>query len=127
MLLNIIFYAIVSFAFISMVHYLYNYLKENLTSPQIKDLIDIPEREYKHIYKILDAEKEKPSSVDRNAMKDELKQYFKHINKNSTNKTSTSSTSTTSTTTPQSIVSNANDITSANIISNSSSLSYSLM
>jgi tRNA(Ile)-lysidine synthase TilS/MesJ len=120
MLLNIIFYAIVSFAFISMVHYLYNYLKENLTSPLIKDLIDIPEREYKHIYKILDIEKEKPSNADRNAMKDELKQYFKHINKNATKKSSTSST-------PPSFISNANDITSANIISNSSSLSYSMM
>ena len=113
MLLNIIFYAIVSFIFISMVHYLYNYLKENLTSPQIKDLIDIPEREYKHIYKILDIEKGNQSTVDRNAMKDELKQYFKHMNKNVTSKTSTPTSIPTSI--PQSIT------------SNSSSLSYSMM
>lgn len=120
MLWNIIFYAFISFAFICMVHHLYNYLKENLTSPQIKDLIDIPEREYKHIYKILDVGKDKPSSIDRNAMKNELKQYFKNINKNTTHTPTTSSLS-------HSVVSNSNDIPSLNTLSNSSSLSYSMM
>jgi hypothetical protein len=45
--------AVISFMFVFILHSLYNYLQDSLTTPKTKDFVDIPEREYKNIYKTL--------------------------------------------------------------------------
>lgn len=91
--------AMISFMFVFILHSLYNYLQDSLTTPKTKDFVDIPEREYKNIYKTLRKQykkdydltgkdlsenqlKESNASVD--STKNELKQYFKQLNKTST-------------------------------------------
>lgn len=81
MLFDIVVYATISFTFIFIVHYLYIYLQDNLTNPKIKDLVNVPEREYKHIYNIIGNNSKEINSPDSDEMKDELKKYFKNINK----------------------------------------------
>ena len=81
MLFDIIIYATISFTLIFVVHYLYIYLQDNLTNPKIKDLVNVPEREYKHIYNILGNNPRELDSPNSDDMKNELKQYFKNINK----------------------------------------------
>jgi len=51
---------ILSLAVIAIVHYLYEFLKNNLTQPKIKDLVNRPAAEYNKIYDIL----EKNSRID---------------------------------------------------------------
>lgn len=81
MLFDIVIYATISFTLIFVVHYLYIYLQDNLTNPKIKDLVNVPEREYKHIYNILGNNPRELDSPNSDEMKNELKQYFKNINK----------------------------------------------
>ena len=42
---------IISFVLIALVHYIYDFLKNNLTSPKVKDLVNKPNEQYKEIYK----------------------------------------------------------------------------
>ena len=44
---------ILSLLLISIIHYLYIFLKNNLTQPKIKDLIDHPKKEYEDILEII--------------------------------------------------------------------------
>lgn len=81
MLFDIVIYATISFTLIFVIHYLYIYLQDNLTNPKIKDLVNVPEREYKHIYNILGNNPKEFDSPNSDEMKNELKQYFKNINK----------------------------------------------
>lgn len=68
---------IISFLFIFTMHNIYNYFKTNLTVPKIKDLIKKPKQQYKDIY---DSEEK---TVDKDAMKNELKDYLKNLSKTS--------------------------------------------
>jgi DNA-binding transcriptional regulator GbsR (MarR family) len=58
-------------------HNIYNYFKRNLTVPKIKDLIKKPKQQYKDIY---EAEEK---TVDKESMKNELKDYLKNLSKTS--------------------------------------------
>jgi hypothetical protein len=69
---------LISFILIFVLHNIYNYFKNNLTVPKIKDLIRKPTQQYKEIY-----EKEE-KAVDKESMKNELKDYLKNLSKNST-------------------------------------------
>ena len=69
---------IISFLFIFAMHNIYNYFKQNLTVPKIKDLIKKPKQQYKDIY---DGDEDK--SVDKEKMKNELKDYLKNLSKTS--------------------------------------------
>ena len=81
--------AVISFLFVFIVHSLYNYLQDSLTTPKTKDFVDIPEREYKNIYKTIKRQKSIDVDSETNtgfknvakSTKDELKQYFKQLNK----------------------------------------------
>jgi len=75
MIFSIIQSAILSIILIALVHYSYIFLKENLTTPKIKDLINKPIDQYNDIYKDLECIKE-TSNVD---MKSELQNYLKTL------------------------------------------------
>jgi len=68
---------IISFLFIFTLHNIYNYFKTNLTVPKIKDLIKKPQQQYKDLY---DSEEK---TVDKESMKNELKDYLKNLSKTS--------------------------------------------
>lgn len=98
---------IISFIFIFLVHHLIQFLKDTLTVPKMKDLVNHPNKKYEHIYKILSKEnnqthnksqddetsseisflpvqKEQPIMQNgikndmQNDMKDELKNFLKN-------------------------------------------------
>lgn len=75
MILSIILSAVLSIILIALVHYSYIFLKENLTTPKIKDLVNKPMNQYNDIYKDLECIKE-TSNVD---MKSELQNYLKTL------------------------------------------------
>lgn len=94
---------IVSIILIFLVHYLFNFFKETLTVPKIKDLVNVPNKKYENMYNIIsknnenqntytdidllpiqpdrqDENKVEPTwdkSVDSNSMKNELKNFLK--------------------------------------------------
>ena len=93
MFLNILIQASIYIVLIALIHYLYLFFRNNLTIPKIKDLVNKPKENYKKMYTIIEKNK-----VPDNVMKDELKDYFKSLNKNpveSANNTSISSTNNT--------------------------------
>ena len=84
-------------------HFLYEYFKQNLTTPKIKDLISKPKKEYENIYNIIkDGSKRQSTSLDKDSrsnnvntinqntinqntinkdlIKDELKNFFNDLN-----------------------------------------------
>ena len=64
---------ILSIILIAVIHYIYTFFKNNLTIPQVKDLINKPQKQYDEIYKTIKSEKKTGESQD---MKDELKKYL---------------------------------------------------
>jgi hypothetical protein len=91
-----ILYISLSFIFIFVLHYLYNFFKNNLTTPQVKDLVNKPRELYTEIYKDLndknshfrekdDIYNKEINNNDKNHMKEELKSYLKQIKKSNTN------------------------------------------
>ena len=88
----------VSIITIFIIHYLYEYFKQNLTSPKIKDLISKPKKEYENIYNIIKngsktqyASLDKdtrlnnsniinPNTINKDLIKDELKNFFYDLN-----------------------------------------------
>ena len=53
MLYWIIQISIISIILIFLVHYLFNFFKETLTVPKIKDLVNIPNKKYENMYNII--------------------------------------------------------------------------
>ena len=79
----------ISLVIIVLIHYLYIFLKNNLTVPKVKDLVNRPEQKYQEIYKslnersnerlndplkVVSASPKKPPD-----MKTELKNYFRGL------------------------------------------------
>lgn len=85
MLITLIQWILISFILIALVHYIFTFLKTNLTVPKVKDLVDIPSKRYKEIIESIDNKKQIDNAS--NKMKDELKQYMASlmINKNNNN------------------------------------------
>ena len=69
---------IISSLFIFTLHHIFNYFKNNLTVPKIKDLIRKPAEQYKEIYET------EEKTLDKETMKNELKDYLKGLSKTST-------------------------------------------
>jgi hypothetical protein len=44
---------IISIVLIFLVHYLFNFFKETLTVPKIKDLVNVPNKKYENMYNII--------------------------------------------------------------------------
>ena len=53
MLFWIIQITIISIVLIFLVHYLFNFFKETLTVPKIKDLVNVPNKKYENMYNII--------------------------------------------------------------------------
>jgi hypothetical protein len=64
--------AILSVALIFLVHHLFQFFKSTLTVPKIKDLVNAPARKYEAMYNVI-----KRNDNNGNAMKEELKSFFK--------------------------------------------------
>lgn len=64
---------ILSIILIAVIHYIYTFFKNNLTIPQVKDLIHKPQQQYDEIYKTIKSENKSTGNQD---MKDELKKYL---------------------------------------------------
>lgn len=80
MILELLIYSVTSFITIYIIHYLYYFLKENLTTPQIKDMVERPYIEYERIYKtIYKDHKETVTDNDTHSMKNELKNYLSNL------------------------------------------------
>ena len=98
MFFNILYSAIVSIIIIFVVHNIFNYFKNTLTTPKIKDLINKPRNEYDKIKNVINSNGhiDTPGSndndntstemqnirndVDRDNIKSELKDFFKQLN-----------------------------------------------
>lgn len=78
MIFEIIQYSLVSLIFIAIVHYLISHLTDNLTTPQVRDIVSSTNEHYEAIIKRLESgSTNKPISVN---MKDDLKNYLKGLN-----------------------------------------------
>ena len=64
---------ILSIILIAVIHYIYTFFKNNLTIPQVKDLINKPQKQYDEIYKTIKSQNKSDENQD---MKDELKKYL---------------------------------------------------
>jgi len=95
---------VISLCFIAVVHYLYIFFKTTLTVPKVKDLVNRPQQQYEELFKGIThtspqlnnnannnttSISELPSLLepqdqnrDQTAMKDELKQFLKKLNRN---------------------------------------------
>lgn len=83
MILWIVQQILLSIIFITVVHYIYIYFKDNLTVPKTKDLVKKPIEQYKEIYSTMVENK------NNIKMKSELKNYIQnlHEKKNSQKQT----------------------------------------
>jgi ABC-type bacteriocin/lantibiotic exporter with double-glycine peptidase domain len=67
-----------SVVLITVIHYIYTFFKNNLTIPQVKDLIHKPQQQYNEIYNTIKTVKK---AENNDSMKDELKKYLAEIQK----------------------------------------------
>ena len=75
---------IVSLVLILCAHYIFIFLKTNLTTPKTRDLVNQPREKYKEMYEKINKIQEKEVEVSSNSMKDELKNYLKDLKKSNT-------------------------------------------
>jgi len=66
------------------VHYIYEFFKNNLTEPKIKDLVNKPKVKYEQIYKNVSSNIQPESPSD---MKVELQNYLQELSKDNKNDT----------------------------------------
>ena len=85
MLFFIIQQIILSLILIAIIHYIYEFFKNNLTEPKIKDLVNKPKVKYEQIYNNVTANKTEPTPPS-SSMKTELQNYLTELSK--TNKPS---------------------------------------
>lgn len=84
MLFFIIKQTLISIILILVMHYIYDYFKNNLTTPKVKDLVNKPKEQYREIYESIkiNAKKEvDEKKEDDTNMKSELKKYLKELSK----------------------------------------------
>tara|TARA_A100001011_G_C14251513_1_gene818117 strand:- start:957 stop:1277 length:321 start_codon:yes stop_codon:yes gene_type:complete len=77
---------LLSVVVILLLHYIYNYLKNNLTTPKVKDLVHKPKIRYNQIIEVIkNSEMENIKNdlkEDEDEMKDELEKYMQSISEN---------------------------------------------
>jgi len=69
---------IISLIVIILIHSIYTFLQNNLTTPKIRDLVNKPNKQYEEIYSSLNNEK-KTVEKDTSLMKNELQNYLKEL------------------------------------------------
>lgn len=87
MILSIFIQAITSLVIILVLHYLYIFFRQNLTTPKIQDLVNKPSEEYRKIYNTIKNEENTTSieTPNQEKMKDELKKYMKSLSSKKSN------------------------------------------
>ena len=75
---------LLSLILIAIVHYIYEFFKNNLTEPKIKDLVNKPKVKYEQIYKNVSSNIQPESPSD---MKVELQNYLQELSKDNKNDT----------------------------------------
>jgi cell shape-determining protein MreC len=98
MIYSILKWALISLILIILIHSLYNFLKNTLTIPKVKDLVNKPTEAYKEIYKIIENNSNtnnntnnsninnefiKSENINNEDMKNELKSYLTDLNTSS--------------------------------------------
>lgn len=80
MLFLIIKQTIISIILIMVMHYIYDYFKNNLTIPKVKDLVNKPKEQYREIYESIKINtKREINDKNEDNMKSELKKYLKEL------------------------------------------------
>tara|TARA_A100001011_G_C14307253_1_gene843719 strand:+ start:307 stop:621 length:315 start_codon:yes stop_codon:yes gene_type:complete len=71
-----------SIIIILLVHYIYNYFKDNLTVPKVKDLVNKPQIQYNEIIETIkesNIEDTMKETIDQQNMEEELKNYINDL------------------------------------------------
>ena len=68
---------IISLIVIVLAHSIYTFLKNNLTTPKIRDMVKRPAQQYKEIYETM--QKSKNEKTNPSSMKSELQNYLKEL------------------------------------------------
>jgi cell shape-determining protein MreC len=81
MIFTILSQGVLSLIIIIVMHYLYTFFKDNLTTPKIKDLVTKPSEEYKKIYStIQNSQSSYTNDInEKEKRKNELKKYMKSL------------------------------------------------
>lgn len=81
MIFQIVQYSVVSLVFISIVHYLISHLTDNLTTPQVRDIVASTNEQYEAIIKRLEKDRSnRRPNLAPDDMKSDLKTYLKSLN-----------------------------------------------
>ena len=91
MLFKILYYMVISLIIIGSAHYIYLYLKDNLTVPITRDLVKNPINKYQQIYNVINTKEpqvfnhieheiNQPNEGESTDMKQELMDYLKTLN-----------------------------------------------
>jgi len=75
---------LLSLILIAIVHYIYEFFKNNLTEPKIKDLVNKPKVKYEQIYKNVSSNIQQKSESSSD-MKVELQNYIQELSKDNKN------------------------------------------
>ena len=73
---------VISLVVIVLIHSIYKFLQNNLTTPKIRDLVNKPTKRYEEIYNTFkkeDKPKEEKIETSDNSMKSELQNYLKEL------------------------------------------------
>jgi len=100
MFYDITLWIITSLILIILIHYLFNFFKDTLTTPKVKDLVEQPLMRYKNIEKITNnietqdiigttkideiIDKKNTATNNENDMKNELKNFFNELKEQNT-------------------------------------------
>ena len=85
MLIFIVKNILISVIIILLLHYIYNYLKNNLTTPKVKDLVHKPKIRYNQIIEVIknsEMDNIKNNIEEEEEMKNELEKYMSDISSN---------------------------------------------
>lgn len=80
MIFQIIQYSIVSLIIIFIFHYLISHLTDNLTTPQVRDLVSSTNQNYENIIKKIEKNTSSNKKESTENMKDDLKTYLNTLN-----------------------------------------------
>ena len=80
-------WTIISLILIMLSHHLFNFFKDTLTVPKVKDLVQQPTASYKNIEELIAKEDTTPiitkeTDIDPTDMRNELKSFFKELKEN---------------------------------------------
>lgn len=78
---------VISLVVIVLIHSIYKFLQNNLTTPKIRDLVEKPTKQYQEIYDTFKSENtpNKVEEKNNSLMKSELQNYLKELSSNHDN------------------------------------------